>query len=248
MSLAPVLGAVAASRVIASGIQYVGGYYKDQSYVGSVDTAVSLSGALSGGIATSPAAGDLCLVFYSQSGTADRTGRTVYNAAGAFTQRMTQYVNDINDTSVTFRYKFLESPIDYTITLGDPSSSNNGVCANIQVFRGVNPATPFDVADVITPAADTSRPNPGSITPVTPGAVIGVFGAAAMGASISGAFTSSAFDAFTTLALPMSGRSHAAGFGRKLWTTGAFDAAAFGGGASTASDSCIAVAFALRPA
>lgn len=249
MSLANLLPAVAASVHLASaGIQYVGGFNYDLSTVGAGDTTVSMSGALTGGIASSPAAGDFCIVSYSQSGTSDRTARAISNAAGSFTSLMTQYVNDTNDTSITIKYKFLESPIDFNLILGTPSSSSNGVVASVRVFRGVNVSTPFDVAHVVNATIDTGQPDPSSITPITPGAVIGVFGAAAFGASVSGAFTSSAFDTFNTLALPMSGRSHATGFGLKAWTSGAFNAAKFGGGTANVSDSSIAVAFALRPA
>ena len=230
----------------SAGIQYVGGYNYNMSSAGAGDTSINLSGALSGGIASSPSPGDFCIVSYSQGGTADRTGRSIKNAAGEFTSLMTQYVNDVNDTSITIKYAFLAA--DNTVILGTPSSSGNGVGASFQVFRGVNASTPLDVAHVTNATIDTGQPDPSSITPVTSGAVIGVFGAASFTASVSGAFTSSAFDAFTSLALPATGRSHAIGFGRKAWISGAFNAAKFGGGTTSTSDSSIAVAFALRPA
>lgn len=233
---------------VAGGIQYVGGNYFDLSSAGAGNTTVSLSGTLSGGLASSPLAGDFCIISYSQSGTADRTNRAISNAIGNFTQLMTQYVNDTNDTSITIAYKFLESPIDFNVVLGTPGSSNNGVSANVQVFRGVNVTTPLDVTHTVAATTDTGRPDPASITPVTLGAVIGVFGAAAFGASVSGAFTSAAFDAFTSTAYSAVGRSHASGFGRVAWISGAFNAAQFGGGTTAVSDSCIAVSFAMRPA
>ena len=231
-----------------SGIQYVGGREVDASSWGVTPPTVSMSGTLTGGIASSPSAGDFCIISYSQAGTADRSGRAISNAAGAFTSLMTQYVNDTNDTSITIKYKFLESPIDYDLIFGTPSSSGNGVNVSIQVFRGVDVVTPFDVAEVTVALLNTALANPGSITPVTSGAVIGTFAACAMGASISTAFTSSDYDAFTSSARSGTARSHSASFGRKAWTSGAFDAAAYGGPAANVADSCIAVAFALRPA
>lgn len=249
MSLANLLPAAAASiRPASSGIQYVGGFFVDLSSAGAGNTTVSMSGALTGGLASSPIAGDFCIVSYSQAGTADRTARAISNAAGAFASLMTQYVNDVNDTSITIKYKFLESPIDFDLILGTPSSSGNGVAASIQVFRGVDPATPFDVAHATNGTTNTGLPDPASITPVTSGAVIGVFGAGAFGATTSVTFTSSDFDSFAALPLPASGRSHAAAFGRLAWVSGAFNAAQFGGGSVSANDSSIAVAFALRPA
>lgn len=232
----------------AAGLQYVGGLEVDGSSWGAGNTTVSLSGTLTGGLASSPQAGDFCIVGYSQAGTADRTARAISNAAGAFTSLMTQYVNDTNDTSITIKYKFLESPIDYDLIMGTPSSSGNGVNVSIQVFRGVNVSTPFDVAEVTVALTDTALANPGAITPVTAGAIIGTFAACAMGASISTAYTSSDYDAFTSSARSGTNRSHTAAFGRKAWTSGAFNAAVYGGPSANVADSCIAVAFALRPA
>lgn len=232
----------------AAGIQYVGGLEVDASSWGTTPPNVSMSGTLSGGIASSPAAGDFCVVSYCQAGTADRSNRAISNAAGAFSTLATTYVSDTNDASITVKYKFLESPIDYDLIFGTPSSSGNGVNVSIQVFRGVNVTTPLDVAAVTTTGLNSALADPGSITPATAGAVIGTFAAAGMGASISTAFTSSDYDAFTSSARARTGRSLAAAFGRKAWTSGAFDAAAYGGPAANVNDSWIAVAFALRPA
>lgn len=232
----------------AAGIQYVGGLEVDGSAWSNVSHTISLSGTLTGGIASSPQAGDFCIVSFCAAGTADRSGRSVSNAIGEFNLLYTVYVSDTNDTSMTVKYKFLESPIDYDVIAGAISSSSNGINVSIQVFRGVNVASPFDVTSVSASALNTALADPGSITPTTAGSVIAMFAAGAMGASISTAFTSSAYDTFTAVTRPGTSRSLATGFGRKAWTSGAFDAAALGGPSVNTADSNAYVTFALRPA
>jgi hypothetical protein len=60
--------------------------------------------------------------------------------------------------------------------------------------------------------------------------------------------TSSDFDLFTSTPFSAAQRSHANAFGLKAWSSGAFDAAQFGGGNAGGTDTSISVAFALRPA
>lgn len=233
----------------AAGLIYVGSYLAEINGSGGGTRNISLSGNLSGGIASSPSAGDFCMVWYSVPGTADRTARTIINAVGSFTQLMTQYVNSTNDVSVTLGYKFLESPIDYTITLGDPGGTSANMVL-VDVWRNVNIANPFDVAYVAAALTNTGRPNPGSITPITSGAQIVVFGANGTTlASSSLAFTSSDLSNFSSIGnTNVTGRGGSSGRGNKAWISGAFDAAQFGGGLAGATDSAIAVALALRPA
>lgn len=232
----------------AAGIQYVGGLEVDGSAWTNVAHTISLNGTLTGGIAVSPQAGDFCIVSFCAAGTADRSGRSISNAAGEFTSLYSVYSNDTNDTSMTVKYKILESPIDYDVIAGAISSSGNGINVSIQVFRGVNATTPLDVASVTASAINTALADPGSITPVTSGAVIGMFAAGAMGASISTVFTSSDYDAFSATTRSGTSRSLATAFGRKAWTSGAFDAAALGGPSVNANDSNAYATFALRPA
>lgn len=250
MSLSPLIGLIAASIFTPSGIQYVGGYVVDVSTLAfTTDYTISLSGNLSGGIANSPQAGDFCIISYATANTADRSNRSIYNAASAFTQLMTAYVNDTNDTNITIAYKFLESPIDYNVTVGVSSAASgaSGMVATIEVFRNVNTTTPFDVAYTSNPLINSGLPNPLSITPTTAGSKIVVFGAGAYVLGVTHTFTSSDFDIFTSLGVPGTSRSVCTAFGYKDWTSGAFDAAAFGGPGASLADSCIAVALALRP-
>lgn len=248
MSLSPLIGLIAASIFTPTGIQYVGGLEVDGTAWTNISHTVSLSGTLTGGIANSPSAGDFCIISYCAAGTADRSGRSISNAAGEFTLLFSGYANDVNDTSMTVKYKFLESPIDYDIIAGAISSSGNGINVSIQVFRGVDIVTPFDVTSVSATALNTALVDPGSITPTTDESVIGVFGAGAMGASISTVFTSSAYDNFSATTRSGTGRSLATAFGRKAWTSGAFNAAAFGGPSVNTADSNAYVTFVLRPA
>lgn len=248
MSLAPLIGLIAASVFTPSGIQYVGGLEVDGSVWTNVAHTISLSGALTGGIASSPSAGDFCIISFCAVGTADRSGRSISNAAGEFNLLFTGYANDSNDTSMTVKYKFFESPIDYDIIAGAISSSGNGINVSIQVFRGVNVASPFDVTSVSATGINTALPNPGSITPTTAGSVIGLFAAGGMGASTSTTFTSSDYDSISATTRSATGRSLATAFALKAWTSGAFNAGSLGGPSVNTLDSNAYVTFALRPA
>ncbi len=232
-----------------AGIQLVGRYLVNIPGASGA-TSHDLTGNLTGGIASSPAAGDFVIVSYFVYNTADRTNRTIGNTAqGAFDQLMTQYVNSVNDVSITIAHKFLDGSVDDEIDLGTPSTTSTvGVQVVFEVWRGVNTTTPMDVAHVVAAATTTGRPDPGAITPVTAGAVITVVGGSSNDNGTGTLFTSSDLTNFASLGNVQSARSGSVGAGYKAWTSGAFNAAQWGGGSTDGTDSAIAVAIALRPA
>jgi hypothetical protein len=81
---------------------------------------------------------------------------------------------------------------------------------------------------------------------VTPGAVV-ICGGAASFTNVS-AFTSSDLSNFRTGTNTSGTQDHVCGMGSFEWTSGAFDAAQWGGGNTSTSASWCACSMALRPA
>jgi len=231
-----------------SGIQYVGGKMVIPT-PGSSDYTLDLTG-LSGGLASSAADGDLVLVHYGAASNTNRTGSMVIGASQGWTATSSMFANETTDANGTGAYKFMGGTPDTTVDIGATSQSSSGVVVGIQVWRGVDPTTPMDQTQT-TATADPSRTaNPPSITPVTSGAVVSVFGFVAYAAS----------DGDLTLG-PTTGLDNAlqethvntyalaAIMGSVNWSgSGAVDPSAVSITGTVVGDSAAATCIALRPA
>lgn len=226
-------------------VTYVGGQVG--SFVGKT-SATTVTFALTNGSASTPAAGDLVIVAYSVGSTADRA-LTIQNASTVnYTLAGSElYQNDNFDSNLRVAYRFMPSPTPETsMVLSQTFSTNDAGAYTIHVFRGVDPSTPLDVAAVIAGAINTRLANPGSILPITSGALIYVVGAAA--AATGGTYTAAYLTDFraTTQA---DNNDAMIGSGYVNWTSGTYDPAIFtGGGTASSTDSWNAVTLALRPA
>lgn len=225
-------------------IAYVGGQTAGRA---NPSAALSVDYALTGGLASVPASGDLVIVTAV-------TGSAAGNPAMAVTTPATwTALGQLNqsavtaDTSLNVSYKFMTATPDTAVTI--PGTTNNAWAEayTIQVFRGVDPTTPMDATAVSAGATGTGRPNPAAITPVTAGAwvVICAGGAAGTGATYTAPadFTTNfltANGADTTDA--MVGSGYWTG-----WTSGAVDPAVYTGGTTGANDSWASYTIALRP-
>lgn len=227
---------------------YVGG----TSGVGTTATyAVSLTG-LTGGVASAPAAGDIVVVFSGFGNTAAVAPTCSGNNSGAyaFAPGTTSYhQNDTYDTEFAGRYAIQGATPDTSLTIGRTASAVYGGATAVQVWRNVDPTTPFDVAAVVAGAGNTGLINPSAITPITPGAVI------LAGGTGTQASTGSAFVAPSNMTGPsvtVKGDGSTSDTGTVLaahtWTSGAFDPNAVTGGVVNASCSWRAMTLALRPA
>lgn len=225
-------------------IQYVGGQVAGRS---NPSSALVVTFSLSGGLAATPAAGDLVIVTVVTGSAGGNPTMAVstpadYTNLGQLNQSATT-----NDTSMDVSYKVMGSTPDTTVTI--PGTGNNafGEAYAIQVFRGVDPTTPLDVTSVSGGATGTGRPNPSSITPTTAGAwpVICGGGAAGTGATYTAPanYTTNfvtANGADTTDAMVGCGY-------RSNWSSGPEDPAAYTGGTTNAADSWTSYTLALRP-
>lgn len=225
-------------------IAYVGGQVAGRT---NPSSALSVNFALTGGLASVPAAGDLVIVTAVTGSAAGNpamavTTPTGYTALGQLNQSAVTA-----DTSMNTSYKRMTATPDTSVTI--PGTTNNawGEAYSIQVFRGVDASTPMDTAAIPAGGTGTGRPDPDSITPVTTGAwvVICGGGAAAAGANYTAPtnYTTNfltANGADTTDA--MVGSGYWTG-----WTSGPENPGAYTGGTTGANDSWTAYTIALRP-
>lgn len=212
----------------------------------SLDAVGSANGTGDGGTISE---GDLVLVFQNFATT---TNRTMGMVTAGYTQEANLYVAGTYATEVGLFWKVMGATPDTTAEVsyvGSSTDNQRGACV---VLRGVDGTTRFDVATVTSSASGTNPndPNPGSITPVTAGALILVFGAGTDDPTSN--FTMSVGANVTFIDNHNGGASAADGacaLGLKNWTSGAFDPDAFtastniSGSATAASIVC-----ALRPA
>lgn len=211
----------------------------------TADYSLTLS-SLSGGLASTPANGDFIIVgtIFPGSDAAinirDAGGTAYpYTVADLFS-------SDSASANLHVAAKFAGATPDTTVTIPGSGSTSAGQAFGVEVWRGVNIASPFDVTTTTATGANTGRPNPPAITPNTKYAEIVVFGGGTAFFASGADFTSSAFDNFASATGSDTG-SGTIGIGEFAWTTGAFDAAAFGGGDAGTGSAWAAAAMALRP-
>ena len=222
-------------------ITYVGG--KTATFAGTTSAQnISLTN-LTGGAASAPAQDDIVIVAYGVSGVADRS--IGVNTAG-YTEEQELYSNGAGpDANLSVSWKFMGASPDTTVQVTGTGDAAEAGAVAIHVWRGVDLSTPFDVAETTATGTGTDRPDPASITPTTSGAIIIACGC---GANLTGsAFTSSDLSNFVTAA-SSDDNDATIGMGSIAWTSGAVDAAQFGGnGGAQANRSWAAVTLALRP-
>lgn len=229
-------------RTPYKGIQYVGGQVAGR--VG-INASTSVVFFFTGGIDSAASPGDLVIITSVVGSQARNPAQAIsgYTALGQLNPNTTLY-----DTSLNVSYKFMGDTPDAVFTLPSTGNTADAQEYTVQVFRGVNPTTPLDVAVVSATGTATSRCNPASITPVTAGAwvVICGGGAAATGANYTAPanFTTNFLTGFTADTNDaLAGSGYWSG-----WTSGAVDPAAYTGGSNNANDSWAAYTIALRPA
>ncbi len=224
-------------------IEYVGGQAAGRT---NASSAVSVNFALTGGLASTPAANDLvivCVVVGSAAGNPnlDVTTPTGYTPLTQLNQSAVTA-----DTSLQVSYKRMGGTPDTAVTI--PGSTNNawGEAYSIQVFRGVDATTPLDVTPVGTGGTATGRPDPSSINPVTAGfwIVICGGGAAGTGANYT-APTGYATDFVTATGTDTTDAM--VGSGYRSDGSDPEDPEGYTGGTTGANDSWCAYTIALRP-
>jgi len=226
----------------AGNIEYVGG---QTQVIGTSATTVTF--ALTGGLASTPADGDVVIVSVAVTNNSDAAIGVV---TSGYTEIAEIYANDSGDTNLSLSWKRMGSSPDASVVVtGKASTSNSGI-AIVQVYRGVDGATAFDVTATTATGIDSAIPNPTSITPTTAGALIVVAGASTHSRGSAGTLSASYLSNFATL-VDATGTfaDGTSGMGHVAWTSGAYDPAAWTlGAADSTLYSNASVTMALRPA
>ena len=228
----------------AAGISIVGWKGVGANSGGSANIDLT---ALVDGIASAATTGDeVILIAGGSSGIDTAPG----GPDGTWTEIIANiFINDTFKSNLRAWRKRMGAVPDTSVTVSLVNNSAGGGGALAFVARGVDAATPLDVAVVTTSDVNSAMVNPPAITPVSAGALI-----------LAGGFGSSDPTpvAFTGPA-NMTGFHQAQGAGstrggvigaavKTDWTAGAFDPAPFTGGETSASCSWIGFSIALRPA
>lgn len=225
------------------GIQFVGGASAGKAGAVSANSTIALNSGLSGGIASSVSAGDLVLALFVTGTSSDRT-LSITDGTNPYTLIGSELYKAGSNYSVNFRlcYKFMPSSPDTATTFGPTGSNNDGGASAVYVWRGVDPNTPLDVTAV--QGTNTSDPDPLSITPSTPGAIIIVAGGSGFVGSAT--FTASDLSNFVTVVGPDT-NDGVLGIGSYTWTSGAFDPGVFSSGDVDNTCGSAHTVIALRP-
>jgi hypothetical protein len=194
--------------------------------------------------------GDVVVCVYAASGTADLAMST---SSTGWTELAEAYANGTVDTNLAVYYKVMGATPDTGFVAVGPTGNNNATIATAFAFRGVDSSV-LDIAFSGHSATGTTstRPNAPAITPVTAGAWIFVAGAGSTAAVAGAAFTNPGDLSAATNHFRSGNHAEtndcAIGAGIKTdWASGAFDAAAWTGGAANADASWAAMVLALKP-
>lgn len=98
---------------------------------------------------------------------------------------------DTDSTDLAIFYKFMGATPDSTVTMTGQGGGTASCGIAVQIFRGVDPTTPFDVAATTNTQSNTLLPDPPSITHNNPSGVVTVIGVASSsgrGASLTYTF------------------------------------------------------------
>lgn len=228
----------------AAGISIVGWKGVGANNGGSANIDLT---ALVDGIASAATTGDeVILIAGGSSGIDTAPG----GPDGTWTEIIANiFINDTFKSNLRAWRKRMGAVPDTSVTVSLVNNSAGGGGAIAFVARGVDAATPLDVAVVTTSDVNSAMVNPPAITPVSAGALIlaGGFGSSD---TTPTAFTGpSNMTGFHQAQGAGSTRGGVIGAAVKTdWTAGAFDPDPFTGGETSASCSWIGFSIALRPA
>jgi hypothetical protein len=227
-------------------ITYVGG--KGNGTAGRGGGSIDLTTGLTGGSGGAPIQDDLVLVTVSVGTAARQPAIAIVTPTGYTALTPQRTTATTYDTNVQTCWKFMGATPDTAVTI--PASGNNadGIAYEIQVFRGVNPASfPQVTPTYATGSGVDNLPDPASIQPTVAGSWIGVCGGGAAGAG--GTYTAGYLTNFLTHNGPDTNDGNAGCGYYTGWTSGAYDPAKFGGGSVDAANSwgCTTIVLAPTP-
>jgi hypothetical protein len=228
------------------------------SYVGgtsgtgtSTGYTVSLSGTLTGGSGSSPAAGDIVVVFSGFGNTASSAPAVSGNNSGAYqAATAAQHVNDTWDTEFRSFYQVMGATPDTSLTITRVTNAAYGGGTTVHVWRGADTISPFIGAATPASGGNGAALNPPAYNPSVTGAIIIAGGAGTFAAADTAGYTGISGMSNTVTAY---GNGSTADIGVIMasfaYAGSSYDpATATGGTQNNASSSWAGVTLALRPA
>lgn len=220
--------------------------------------ALSLVGTASSGASSgytvdlttiSMATGDIVVVASAFGGTPPSAPTVTGDNSGAYTGLgAVAYANDTWYTNYRMFYMVQGATLDTTLTVTRPNNAAYGGATVVQVWRGVDTASPIDVTGTPATTTNSSLGDPPSVTPVTSGAVV-IAAGAGMQTSSGTPFT---VPAGMSNPVSYNGNGTTSDCGvwiaSATWTSGAYDPPAWTGGTTSTSSSAAAQTIALKPA
>lgn len=193
------------------------------------------------------AEGDLVIGYIATGSTT--TDKTFTTASSGWTKLVDVFSNGSTDTNFAVFYKFIGATPDSSLLLSQGSNSSaDAITWAWLAFSGVDPSTPIDVATVTATGADTTRPNPPSITPSTVGATVLALGGGATPAASDLTNPGAYSNFFQARAADTNDSVGFIGVHTASWASGAVDPpAATGGTGNVGVDTWAAASVALRP-
>lgn len=212
--------------------------------------AVSLSGTLTGGVASSPSVGDLIIVAVGESNGGTVTSTLAGNNSGAY-PTITSHVTraDTYDANLDTFYLVASGTVDtsLTVTRGN-NNTTYGSSTVVHVWRHADPTTPFDgVTPTTANAANASTADPPAITPNTVGACVIAIGHGTQTSTGTAFTTAGGSYLVSKLGDGSTSDSDTAIEAYPDWTSGSVNPSAFPGSTTTTACAWAAVTIAIRP-
>ncbi len=221
-------------------IQYVGG----QNFAANLDTTRIVDFALTGGLASAPASGDIVLVFFGDGTLADKTIGVV---TSGYTEIAELYVSDTYDANLSVSWKIMGATPDTNIEVSSSGGGDTTGAIIVHVFRGVDQTTPLDVTSTTRTGTNTGSVTPAAITPITTGSVIVIGGATGHNSGGAVTYSQSYLSNFLIRNPANPNIDLLMGAGHVAWTSGTYTPGIWTMSTDRLSNSYATLTLALRP-
>lgn len=220
------------------GLVFVGG----STAAGTSGGATASLTALTGGVGSAAAEGDLVIVALLKSAGTDTTLTT-----SGYDKFVDLFQGSTYNQYFSLSKKFMSASPDTSVTGPGTGSGNRAMGLSVQVWRNVNSASPLDVTST-TASGTTGVIDSPSITPSTSGSVVLSAGGFTMGADPATPTIPSGYSNGTVVSSLGGTHDVCGGIASMSWVSGAEDPPIWGNCPSSSAAAWCACSVVLRPA